>query len=132
METPSSISLIEPFAWILILLGMLSGAVIGMRFQEENYLGGYTSRTRRLLRLGHISFFGLGALNLFFAQSLTRAALDPHWANLAGWLMIVGGISMPLCCAINAWLAKFQPLFAAPVISLTTGVSILLMGLVQA
>lgn len=122
----------EPFAWILILLGMISGAVIGMKFQQENYLGGYASRPRRLLRLGHISFFGLGAINIFFADSLSRAALEQSWAAVAGWLMIAGGVLMPLCCAVNVWSAKFQPLFAAPVLSLTTGVSILITGLVRA
>ncbi len=131
MSTPLPIPPNEAFAWLLFLLGMVSGAILGLRFQEEKFLGGYASRPRRLLRLGHISFFGLGAINLFFAQSLARADLAPHWASIAGWLMILGGIAMPLCCAINAWRARFQPLFAVPVLSLTTGVIVLLTGLVQ-
>src|SRR5688572_15622734 len=122
----------EPAAWILILLGMVTGAVLGMRFQEEDFLGGYSSRPRRLLRLGHISFFGLGVMNYLFAQSLPRAELEPAWAVAAGWLMITGGLAMPACCAINAWRARFQPLFALPVVSLTTGVSVLIVGLVNA
>jgi hypothetical protein len=84
------------------------------------------------LRLGHISFFGLGVMNYLFAQSLARASLDPAWAMTAGWLMIAGGVTMPACCAINAWRAKFQPLFAVPVVALTTGVSVLIVGLVNA
>lgn len=122
----------EPAAWILILLGMVTGAVLGMRFQEEKFLGGYSSRPRRLLRLGHISFFGLGVMNYLFAQSLGRAALEPAWALAAGWMMIAGGATMPVCCAINAWQARFQPLFAVPVVSLTTGVGVLIVGLVNA
>jgi hypothetical protein len=124
----------ELAAWILILLGMVSGAVMGMRFQEEGFMGGYASRRRRLLRLGHISFFGLGVLNLCFAHSVRGAAagLDGRWVGVAGWCMIAGGVLMPLCCAANAWRAAFQPLFAAPVGALVTGVVILLTGLVRA
>ncbi len=81
---PASIPPNEAFAWILILLGMVSGAVLGWRFQEEGFLGGYTSRRRRLLRLGHISFFGLGAINLFFAQSLTRECWSPDGPRWRG------------------------------------------------
>lgn len=131
MDTYASIPPNEPAAWILILLGMVSGALLGIRFQEENFLGGYASRPRRLLRLGHISFFGLGVLNYLFAQTLTRASLDPAWALTAGWLMIAGGVTMPVCCAVNAWNARFQPLFAVPVLSLITGVSVLIVGLVR-
>jgi hypothetical protein len=46
-------------AWIGIICGMLTGAIVGLRFHDQNYLGGYQSWRRRLARRGHISFFGL-------------------------------------------------------------------------
>jgi len=49
-------------AWLGIPLGFGSGLVLGLFFQRENWLGGYSSPKRRLYRLAHISFFGLGAL----------------------------------------------------------------------
>ena len=33
-------------------------------------MGGYASLRRRMTRLGHISFFGLGIINVLFALSL--------------------------------------------------------------
>jgi hypothetical protein len=124
----------EIAAWALILLGMLTGAAIGVRFQDERFLGGYTSRPRRLLRLGHISFFGLGILNLLFAHSVPSAApgVAPQTLALAGWCMIAGAVLMPLCCLLNTRSSRLNMLFAAPVASLTTGVVILLTGMVRA
>src|SRR4051812_205671 len=45
-------------AWIGILCGVLGGAVVGLFFHRDEWLGGYGSWRRRLARLGHISFFG--------------------------------------------------------------------------
>jgi hypothetical protein len=46
-------------AWIGILLGFIAGAVLGLFFHDENWMGGYSSWRRRMSRLGHISFFAL-------------------------------------------------------------------------
>ena len=64
-------------AWIWILLGFLSGSVLGLFFARENWLGGYASFKRRLYRLAHISFFGLGLANLAFYFTAQ------HWASAA-------------------------------------------------
>ena len=53
--------------WIMILLGLFAGAVVGMFFHDDQWLGGYGSWRRRMLRLTHISLLGTGALNLAFA-----------------------------------------------------------------
>ncbi|HXR49058.1 MAG TPA: hypothetical protein VN784_16610, partial [Candidatus Limnocylindrales bacterium] len=53
-------------AWLWILLGFVTGMALGLFFHHENWLGGYGSFKRRMYRLGHISFFGLGAVNLLF------------------------------------------------------------------
>ena len=57
-------------AWLWILLGFISGMALGMFFHGENWLGGYTSFKRRMYRLGHISFFGLGTVNVLFYFTL--------------------------------------------------------------
>ena len=61
-------------AWLWILLGFASGMVLGMFFHAENWLGGYGSFKRRMYRLGHISFFGLGAVNLLFWLTMQKIA----------------------------------------------------------
>jgi hypothetical protein len=64
--------------WIGMVLGILSGAFIGLFFHQEHWLGGYNSFPRRLVRLGHISFFGLGILSVLLGLGLlTLAGLTP-------------------------------------------------------
>lgn len=108
-------------AWLWILLGFVSGMVLGMFFHGENWLGGYGSFKRRMYRLGHISFFGLGAVNLLFWLTLKFfPATNPH-VGMASWAFVVGAISMPVCCVAMAHFPKAHMIFAVPVLSLITG-----------
>ena len=107
------------FAWLWILLGFVTGMIMGLKFQDPNWLGGYSSFKRRMHRLAHISFFGLGAVNLFFYLSVKDATLTQA-GLLASRAFILGGIAMPICCWLMAWTPKTQPLFAIPVISLVS------------
>ena len=111
------------FAWLWILLGFLSGAVMGMRFQNENWLGGYSSFPRRLYRLGHISFFGLGLINFLYAATLRLFPIQSPLATCAGYAFIIGGILMPICCVLIAHFPKLKApfLFTPPVASLLIG-----------
>src|SRR5271157_647095 len=114
-------------AWLWILLGFVSGMWLGLFFHDENWLGGYGSFKRRLYRLGHISFFGLGAVNLLFSvtvRGFSMAGALIHWASMA---FIVGAIAMPVCCVIMAHYPKARMLFAVPVVSLITGGALTLM-----
>jgi len=114
-------SLNETLGWTWICLGALSGAVIGLRFQDEAFMGGYASRPRRLVRLGHISLFGLGILNLLFASSAARAATGQGGApalGVASWGFITGAVAMPVCCGLVAWRKDLHPIFVVPVLAL--------------
>jgi len=121
----------EVFGWFWITFGFLSGTLLGMRFQNEDWMGGYSSHPRRLIRLGHISFLGLGILNILFSHSLSRINLNPHLIHLASWSFIIGGISMPICCGLMAWQKIWQFLFTIPVISLITGAILTFIGLLS-
>ena len=106
--------------WVWIVLGCLSGAAMGLWFHQENWLGGYGSWMRRLYRLGHISFFGLGLLNLMFFltfRSFPAAKAFP----IASAAFAVGAVAMPLCCLIAAHKPGWKSIFAVPVLSLMTG-----------
>ena len=111
------------FAWLWIFMGFISGAVMGMRFQNENWMGGYSSFPRRLYRLGHISFFGLGLINFLFAVTLRLFPVTSPFATLAGYAFIIGGILMPICCVLIAHFPKIKAplLFTPPVASLLLG-----------
>jgi hypothetical protein len=106
--------------WSLILSAFVSGAVIGLFFHKEEFMGGYSSFRRRLTRLGHIAQAALGMLNVLFAVSTPTVEGWP--AQLASLGMIVGGLSMPTVCFLTAWKPGFRRLFFIPVASLMTGV----------
>lgn len=110
-------------AWIGFLLGGISGAVPGIFFYRYGWLGGYTSWPRRMIRLGHIAFFGIGFLNL--GLGLTSLALDIESA-IASTLMIVGAITMPLLCYLSAFQPKFRYLFFIPAGSVILSVILIL------
>jgi hypothetical protein len=113
-------------AWVLVLLGFLGGAVAGLQFDKEHWLGGYSSWKRRLLRLGHISFFGLAFINLIFY--LTTTELTPNTAlSLASYGFVAGGFSMPACCSLAAFFPRTKVLFAVPVTSLLFGAAMTLL-----
>jgi hypothetical protein len=121
----------EIFGWVWILAGLLSGLVLGLRFQREGWLGGYASHPRRLIRLGHISFLGLGILNVLFALGSAPARLAPGPLAAASWGLIVGGLTMPLCCGLMAWKRAFQPAFAVPVTSLVLAAALVAFGMLR-
>ncbi len=109
------------FAWLWILVGFLSGMVMGLCFHKEDWLGGYGSFKRRLYRLAHISFFGLGLINMLFYFTARIAPLDGSLVATAGWAFVIGAATMPVCCATMAHQPKAQALFAVPVLSLIAG-----------
>jgi len=105
-------------AWLGILLGFLSGMMLGMFFHDEKWLGGYASHKRRLYRLGHISFFGLGAVNLFFWLTVKNLPMAGPHGGWASGLFVLGAATMPLCCVLMAHWPKLHLLFSVPVVSL--------------
>lgn len=108
-------------AWVCIAAGVLAGSASGLLFHRETWLGGYGSWRRRLIRLAHISFFGIGLLNLAYA--LTIHAL--HWpsppVSVSGTLA-AAGILMPATCYLAAWRSRLRHLFVVPVGCVLIGV----------
>ena len=100
------------FAWCWILCGLLTGVAHGLFFHREDWLGGYGSWRRRLMRLGHIAFFGTGLLNLFAAISakLWFPAENSPLQLPASVLLIVGAITMSLVCYLSGWKKNFRKL----------------------
>jgi hypothetical protein len=105
-------------AWIWIGLGFLSGLALGLGFNREQWLGGYASWKRRLYRLGHISFFGLGMVNLMFYFTARVFSSGDLFAEIASIGFVVGAFTMPVCCLVMAHWPKAKAVFAVPVLSL--------------
>ena len=108
-------------AWLWILLGFVSGMVLGMFFHGEQWLGGYASLKRRMYRLGHISFFGLGVLNLLFVLTVQNLSPTGALVQVASLAFIIGAMAMPVCCVVMAHFPKAYLIFAVPVVSLILG-----------
>jgi hypothetical protein len=114
-------------AWIGIALGLVSGSIQGLFFAREDWLGGYASWPRRMLRLGHISFFGIAFLNLAYANTLYLLG-DKQAATLPSLLLIAGAVLMPAICYLAAWRKPLRHLFFLPVLSLLGAASIFISG----
>ena len=111
--------------WLGMLGGVLSGAFMGLFFLKPNWMGGYGSQPRRLVRLGHISFFGIGLLNLFYGLSLTPFDVPLGAARWGALSFAVALVSMPTCCFLTAWRQPMRHLFPIPVLSAGAGIVII-------
>jgi hypothetical protein len=116
-------------AWLGLLLAFLSGSVLGVGFHQEGWLGGYASFQRRLYRLGHISFFGLAAVNFMFFVTARLGGLKGSGTPVASIALLIGAISMPACCFLMAHFPRVRLLFAVPVLSLLFGAAVTLFAL---
>jgi hypothetical protein len=114
--------------WLGMLAGVLSGGIIGLFFYRDEWMGGYGSWRRRLTRLGHISFFGLGFLNLMFAATAGQLLLRGPFLVVAPVGLLAGAITMPICCFLSAWRKPMRHLFPIPVIAVTVGIVAILAG----
>ena len=114
--------------WSGIVLGFVSGGLMGLGFRRDDWLGGYGALRRRMVRLGHIAFFGLGFVNIAFALSIAAVAIQEPWQRIASAAFIVGAATMPLCCYLTAYRERHWPLFHIPVFSLLLGAVALVIG----
>ncbi len=114
-------------AWFGILAGVIAGLVQGLFFHKEEWLGGYTSWKRRMVRLAHISFFGIGFVNLAFAFAVYSANIQSGIV-LPSYLFIIGAITMPIVCYLSAFKKFFRNLFFIPVLSVLVGTVVFILG----
>lgn len=106
--------------WCLISVGFLTGGVFGLLAQSENWLGGYGSRTRRLVRLGHIALIALGALNVVWpltTTALEASSITPVITNC----FVVGGLTMGPVCFLTAMCWSCRVAFVIPSTALIVG-----------
>lgn len=116
--------------WTGMIFGLASGAAIGLFFHEEAFAGGYGSFRRRMMRLGHVSFFGLGIINVIFALTLTTIGVVLRYPTVASISLIAAAVLMPLICFLTAWKKSFRHIFALPVACVAITLVLLLEGMV--
>jgi hypothetical protein len=82
-------------------VGIAVGLIMGLwsfdgPLPTPSWLGEYADTSRRLARLGHIAFLGLGILNILLSYELPRSALNERRKRLASRSMNFGNIFLPL------------------------------------
>src|SRR5262245_19086803 len=87
--------------WVCACLGTATGLILGLwsfdgPMAVPGWLGDYDQTSRRLARLGHIAFFGLGILNLLLAVEMRRTSLSSLGRRVASWAMNFGNLFLPL------------------------------------
>jgi len=112
-----------PAAWLGFLLGCVAGAIPGLFFHHSDWVGGYASWPRRMIRLAHIAFFGIGFINLGFALTARSMNLDSG-LQIPSILLIVATVAMPAVCYLSAWKMVFRNLFFIPALSMTAGIAL--------
>ena len=82
-----------------LAVGAGSGLILGLwsfdgPMAVPAWIGEYGDTSRRLARLGHIAFFGLGILNILLARELPR--LSETAGRIASPAMNFGNVFLPL------------------------------------
>ena len=108
--------------------GVISGSIIGLLFHNADWLGGYNSFRRRLVRLAHIAFFGIGILNILFGLTATALSLDASVIRIGSTALMIAAVTMPANCLLTAWRPSFRHFFFVPVLAVTTGILSVLFG----
>ena len=86
--------------WSSMVVGVGTGLVMGLWSFDgpattPEWLGEYNDTSRRLARLGHIAFLGLGILNVLLATELGRVKRG-MWGQTAAAAMNFGNVFLPL------------------------------------
>jgi ethanolamine transporter EutH len=119
----------ESVGWILVLGSLVLGLYMGLKFQREDWLGGYNGFARRMVRLAHIALAALGVLNILFAQTASRLRLDAPLVRAASVCYIAGAVSMPASCLWLAARRRNFGVFAFPIGCLLTALILTIGGL---
>jgi hypothetical protein len=87
--------------WASLAAGVGVGLVMGLwsfdgPLQPPAWIGEYTDTSRRLVRLGHIAFLGLGFIDILIERELLRSSLGRAGRGIASWSMVIGNVLLPI------------------------------------
>jgi hypothetical protein len=111
------------FGWISIAAGVLLGLALGLfsfdgplpapeRFQD------YGGLSRRLLRLSHIAFIALGALNVIYAREPGQGGSR---TGPGGGLLLAGSALLPPVLALAAFFPQVRFAVGPPALLVALG-----------
>ena len=120
-------------AWIGFCLGAASGMIMGLWAFDGPVppppgFVDYADTSRRLLRLGHIAFFGIGYLNLLLAWELPSLELGRAAKQVAARCMNFANIFLPLTLMAAAAYPPLKYLLPVPATSAVAALSLAAWG----
>ena len=130
----------EPFyqrnrvvAWGSLTVGVGVGLIMGMWSFDgpaptPGWLGEYGDTPRRLARLGHIAFIGLGILNLLLIRELPSLPLGFRVKRIACNSMNFGNIFLPLTLFAAALVHPAKYLMSFPAVAVFVALAIVTKG----
>jgi len=136
MPTPTIGHCNRVIGWGSLSTGVLTGLILGLwsfdgPLSTPAWLGEYGDTARRLARLGHIAFFGLGILNLFLARELLRLPLSARARRIAAVTMNFGNIGLPLTLFLAAAYPPAKYVLSIPASSVLVALVITFLGVVR-
>jgi hypothetical protein len=119
--------------WLSTCLGAGSGLIMGLWSFDgpvavPGWLGEYDQTARRLARLGHIAFFGLGILNLLVAGELKRISPGSWGRRTASWAMNFGNVFLPLTLFLAAAYRPFKYFMSVPAVAVFLALALIAHG----
>ncbi len=117
-----AVALARAVGFTSLAFGVGSGLVLGLwsfggPVAVPDVLGDYAALPRRLARLGHIAFVGLGLIGLCLAGHVGAWKLPRRAKRAALWLMIFGNVALPFALFTVAFRAELLPLLAPPALA---------------
>ena len=108
--------------WTCLAVGVGTGLILGLWSFDgpvtvPSWIGEYGDTSRRLVRLGHIAFIGLGILNILLGRELPRLALTAGGRRVASLAMNFGNIFLPLTLFAAGAHHPLKLLMAAPALA---------------
>ena len=116
-----------------LMLGAASGLIMGLwafggPLPKPAWFGDYGDTSRRLFRLGHIAFFGLGILNLILIRQLPALALSERSVRNALASMNFGNLLLPPALLATGAYAPFIYLLPVPALSVFLALAVAAFG----
>jgi hypothetical protein len=114
-------------------IGIATGLIMGLWSFDgpvpvPAWLGQYGDTPRRLARLGHIAFLGLGILNLLLSNELPRSGLGTRGKRVAAWAMNLGNIALPFGLLIAAAWAPAKYALSIPATAVFVALTLVAWG----
>lgn len=121
--------------WCSLAAGAITGLVLGLWSFDgpvpvPEVLGAYDQTGRRLARLGHIAFFGLGILNILLATELLELRLTDGARRLASRAMNFGNIFLPLTLFAAALFRPLKYAMSLPATAVAIAMVVVAAGIV--